>query len=108
MEIKILLIIISITLVLFMAAINVTVVHAGTSKMYTYNDPNYGTKVQYPSDWKFSIEGGEPTFYPRESNPSKEYIASVWISKRNLNQSTGIGYYLNYARQYYDNFLEII
>lgn len=81
--------------------------YAGKDKMFTYNDPHYGTKVQYPSDWKFSIDEGEPTFSPPESDPSKEYTASVWFSKRNLNQSTGIGYYLNYSRDYYDSFPDI-
>jgi tetratricopeptide (TPR) repeat protein len=107
MEFKIFLIMISMTCVIFTVAIHVTAVYAGTSKMFTYNDPNYGTKIQYPSNWKFIIDEGEPTFFPPETDPSEEYIASVWISKRNLNQSTGIGYYLDYSRQYYDNFPDI-
>lgn len=92
---------------LVVSSIHVTVANAGTSKMYTYNDPNYGTKVQYPANWKFSIDEGEPTFFPPESDPSEEYIASVWISKRNLNHSMGIGYYLDYSKEFYDSFPDI-
>ncbi|HKQ22239.1 MAG TPA: hypothetical protein VJS91_09380, partial [Nitrososphaeraceae archaeon] len=84
-------------------------VHAGKDKVFTYNDPHYGTKVQYPSEWKFSIDEGEPTFSPPKSGTleDEDYIASVWFSKRNLNQSTGIGYYLNYSRDYYDSYPDI-
>jgi Tetratricopeptide repeat len=83
--------------------------HAGKDKMFTYNDPHYGTKVQFPSEWKFSIDEGEPTFSPPESGSlvDEDYLASVWFSKRNLNQSTGIGYYLNYSRDYYNSFPDI-
>jgi tetratricopeptide (TPR) repeat protein len=98
---------ISITLSLSVFLVYSNEAHAGKDKMFTYNDPHYGTKVQYPSDWKFSIDEGEPTFSPPESDPSKAYIASVWFSKRNLNQSTGIGYYLNYSRDYYNSFPDI-
>lgn len=102
MKYKVTLAVIPITCLLI-SSIHITGVNAGTARMFSYNDAHYGTKVQYPSDWKFSIDGGEPTFFPPESDPSEQYLASVWFSKRNLNESTGIGYYLNYSKDYYNS-----
>ncbi|MGE5685014.1 MAG: tetratricopeptide repeat protein [Nitrososphaerota archaeon] len=92
---------------LLISSIHGTAATSKTDKMFTYHNPYYGTKVQYPSDWKFSIDEGEPTFFPAGSDLSDGYSASVWFSKRNLNESTGIGYYLDYSRKYYDNFPDI-
>lgn len=64
-----------------------------TEEFQTYEDPNLGIKMQYPSDWRETSEaffGAVVGFFPHLDNASDPYFENVRIHIENLTSSANM------------------
>ena len=63
------------------------------AKFLQYRNPNYGIKIQYPSDWR--VEGGSNPYIIALFYPRRDYRSQVIIQIENLTTNYTPDQYLN-------------